>query len=77
MKIKIPKDQEFTGKVEVAINAIDEKGVRLSPRSSALTVHRKSLRVEETTVSEVYEVILKALAEHCKKGGELDGNQKR
>lgn len=65
MKIKMRKEQEFTGRVEVAVSAIDERGNRLSAKADMS--HRKSIRLEETSVIEVFGIILKALEEHCKK----------
>lgn len=71
MKIKLPTEQKFAGKVEVAVCALDERGIRFSAKSGLSTPHRQAIRLEETNVGEVYGVIIKALQDYCNaKGGE-------
>lgn len=56
---KRPKrTREFSGRVEVAISPIDKTGTRMSNKDG---IERKSLRMEETTPEEVYQIIYKAL----------------
>lgn len=53
--------QTFSGKVEVAITGIDTNKRRMTHG------HRRSFRVSETTVEEVFEVIYTAIS--AKAGG--------
>lgn len=59
MKFYKPKRvKEFSGNVEVAITALDTTGIRMTSHDG---IPRKSLRLEETTPEEVYEIIIRAL----------------
>jgi len=53
------KTREFSGRVEVAIFPIDKTGVRMSRGDG---VERKSFRLEDTTVGEVYQVLCEAIS---------------
>ena len=50
--------QEFSGRVEIAITGIDTQGKRMNLRSGP---YRRSIRIDETTVDEVYEIVYVAI----------------
>lgn len=59
MKIYTHKKQTigiFSGRVEVAITGIDTLGKRMSGGGN-----RKTIRLEDTTIQEVYDIILNTL----------------
>jgi len=70
--VKITKrtEGEFSGRVEVVVTALDKKGRRLSSKSLSDEVTRKSIRIEETNVSQVYRVIIDALEKEAKGGAQ-------
>jgi len=55
--------QRFSGRVEVVVSGLDEEGRSIA--ASYTNPWRRSLRVGETTVDEVYAIVAKALEEHC------------
>ena len=56
------KIKEFSGRVEVAITALDTSGLRMSSHDG---IDRKSIRLEDTNPEEVYRIIIEAVATHC------------
>jgi hypothetical protein len=54
-------EQKFSGRVEIAITGLDETGNRMKLHSGGW---RRSLRVGDTTVDEVYDIVLRAIEEH-------------
>ena len=64
MKFYKPKKiKEFSGRVEVVVTALDQSGMRMSARDG---IDRKSIRLEETTPDETFQIILKTLEKECK-----------
>jgi len=55
------ESQTFSGRVEISITGIDDKNRRMS------TGYRRSFRVSETTVEEVFAVILDAIKQEAEK----------
>lgn len=49
--------QEFSGRVEISVTGIDKANRRMT------TGYRRSLRVSETTVEEVFNVVSEAIIE--------------
>ncbi len=59
MKFYQPKRiKEFSGRVEIAITPLDKSGLRMGSHDG---IERKSIRVEETTPEEIYQIIYEAL----------------
>ena len=59
---------EATDIVEVNVIALDRNGGRISSRMVSGKMWRDTLRLEETSVPEVYEIIVKALEQFIKGG---------
>ena len=63
---KVKASGQFSGRVEIGITAIDTNGKRMSNKDG---IPRSTIRLEETTVDEVYQFLHKALSKAEGKDG--------
>ena len=68
MKFKTRPNRELSDKVEIAITALDKQGKRLTNIGTLDSTARKTIRLEETSVAEVYELVIKALQQEVTSG---------